>query len=96
MEPVFILDLRSEYAKSEKEREVKENDVNEEDITNMLDILDNFAKSDTGRLKLKVSDEVKAGKSERVYHHGRCDVGSPFARGDAYDVLEDKDNTSCF
>ena len=92
MEPVFILDLGSEYAKAEKEPENNKNDVNEEDIANMLDILDNFARSDTGRLKIKVSDDVKAGKSERVYHHGRCDVGSPFARGDAYDVLEDKNN----
>ena len=28
------------------------------------------------------------GKAERVYHYGRCDVGSPWARGECYDLPE--------
>ena len=99
MLPVFILDLNDEKnnvnndadvsAVDVRESDVSESDVSAVDIENMVNILDNFASSDAGRLKIKVSDSVKAGKSERIYHHGRCDIGSPFAKGDAFDVLED-------
>lgn len=100
MLPVFILDLNDEKTNANMENavnddadvsavDVSETDVSETDIENVVNILDNFASSDAGRLKIKVSDSVKAGKSERIYHHGRCDVGSPFAKGDAFDVLED-------
>ena len=37
--------------------------------------------------------EVVEGAGEvisRSYHHGRCDVGSPWARGEAFDVLEEE------
>ena len=30
----------------------------------------------------------KEGETKKEYHHGRCDVGSPFARGELFD-LED-------
>ena len=100
MLPVFILDLNDEKTNANienavnddadvRESDVSESDVSAVDIENMVNILDNFASSDAGRLKIKVSDSVKAGKSERIYHHGRCDIGSPFAKGDAFDVLED-------
>ena len=90
MLPVFILDLNDEKTNANIENAVNDDaDVSETDIENVVNILDNFASSDAGRLKIKVSDSVKAGKSERIYHHGRCDVGSPFAKGDAFDVLED-------
>ena len=108
MLPVFILDLNDEKTNANIENavnddaDVRESDVSESDVSksdvsavdieNMVNILDNFASSDAGRLKIKVSDSVKAGKSERIYHHGRCDIGSPFAKGDAFDVLEDAGN----
>ena len=103
MLPVFILDLNDEKTNANTENtvnddadvsesDVRESDVSAVDIENMVNILDNFASSDAGRLKIKVSDSVKAGKSERIYHHGRCDIGSPFAKGDAFDVLEDAGN----
>lgn len=91
MEPVFIMDLMA----AEEEAKKKQEEVSEEDIDNMLAILEKFGNSDISRLNVAVSEEVKAGKSARAYHHGRCDVGSPWAKGDAFDVLEDAGNAGC-
>ncbi|MBD5495192.1 MAG: hypothetical protein HDR12_12695 [Lachnospiraceae bacterium] len=63
-------------------------DMNLEQVIAMLD---NFAASDAGRLKINVSDEVTKGEVKREYHHGRCDIGSPWARGCSFDVLEDEE-----
>lgn len=59
------------------------------DIDKIVNMLDSFAQSETARMKLRVSEEVEEGKVEKVYHHGRCDVGSPWAKGQACDVLEE-------
>lgn len=64
------------------------NQNNEKDIDNLLAILDGFASSDTGRLKILTSEDTEPGSAERAYHHGRCDIGSPWAKGEAFDVLE--------
>lgn len=53
-------------------------------------MLDGFAASGESRLKIDTSDEMAEGESRRQYHHGRCDIGSPWARGCAFDVLEDE------
>lgn len=90
-EPIFITDLMA----AEEEARKKQEEVSEEDIENMLAILEKFGNSDISRLNVAVSEEVKAGKSAKAYHHGRCDVGSPWAKGDAFDVLEDADNAGC-
>lgn len=90
-EPVFIPDLEA----YKKEEEQKRNDVSEEDIENMLAILDNFSKTETSRMNVVVSDEFQSGTSAKVKHHGRCDVGSPWAKGQAFDVLEDAKNAGC-
>lgn len=89
-EPVFIMDLLAED-KDEK----KKDEISDEDIANMLAILEKFGSSDISRLNVQVSDEVSAGKSAKAYHHGRCDVGSPWAKGDSFDVLEDAGNAGC-
>lgn len=60
-----------------------------DDIEEIVNMLDSFAQSETARMKLKVSEDVEEGKVEKVYHHGRCDVGSPWAKGQACDVLEE-------
>ena len=52
--------------------------MNENDIINMLD---NMMDSGVSRLKIDMSEEVSEGNYEKKYHHGRCDVGSPFATG---------------
>ena len=52
--------------------------MNENDIINMLD---NMMDSGVSRLKIDMSEKVSEGNYEKKYHHGRCDVGSPFATG---------------
>lgn len=56
--------------------------MDENDLINMLD---NMMGSGVSRLKIDTSDEISEGDFEKKYHHGRCDVGSPFATGKLYD-----------
>lgn len=63
--------------------------VSEKDIENVLNILENFCETGEGRMKLEMSEEIEPGEVEQLYHHGRCDIGSPWACGTAFDVLED-------
>ena len=51
------------------------------DVQNIIDMLDNMTESGVGRIKVKVTDDVEKGQVRENYHHGRCDVGSPFATG---------------
>lgn len=90
-DPVFITDLVA----AEEEEKKKAEEVSDEDVENMLAILEKFGNSDISRLNVAVSEEVTAGKAAKAYHHGRCDVGSPWAKGDAFDVLEDAGNAGC-
>lgn len=59
------------------------------DIENMIKLLDGFAQSEESRLKVMISDELEQGETRKQYHHGRCDIGSPWAKGLSFDVLED-------
>ena len=53
-----------------------------EDIMNIIDLLDQrMGEEGTGRINLHVDDTVASGDVREVYHHGRCDVGSPWAKG---------------
>ena len=63
--------------------------VNSVDIDNIVELLDQFAASGEGRMKLKVTEGNASEKVEKKYHHGRCDVGSRWAIGMAWDVIED-------
>lgn len=64
--------------------------ASQKDIDQILEILEQFGNSDTSRLNLKISDVVKGGDKQKEYHHGRCDIGSPWACGTAFDVIEEK------
>ena len=58
------------------------------DVDEIIALLDGYTQSGVSRLKL----DVVEGEGEvisRQYHHGRCDVGSPWACGTAFDVLEE-------
>lgn len=55
--------------------------INGIDLDEVVKRLDSFAASDQGRLKVTVSDDVEQGEVKRQYHLGRCDVGSPWAKG---------------
>lgn len=62
----------------------------EQEITDMVKLLDGFADSGDSRLKINMSYELEEGQVQRVYHHGRCDVGSPWACGNAFDAQTEK------
>ncbi len=57
----------------------------ENDIIKMLDSL---TTNEVSRIKIKVEDGDMESEPVREYHHGRCDIGSPWARGCSFDVLE--------
>lgn len=57
----------------------------EEELLKMLDSLTNAGVS---RIKVEMSEDLEEGTVKRAYHHGRCDVGSPFATGKLYDLEE--------
>lgn len=57
-------------------------------VEELVEMLDGFASSETGRLKVKISDEEIEGGFKKEYHHGRCDINSPWACGASFDVLE--------
>lgn len=58
------------------------------DIETILGILDDFAAGSESRMKLKMSELQAEGTAEKVYHHGRCDIGSPWASGECLDAPE--------
>lgn len=59
------------------------------DLDSVIQMLDSMTAAGVSRIKVEVSDSVEEGRAERAYHHGRCDVGSPFATGRLYDLEED-------
>ena len=61
------------------------------DIDAVVALLDGRVSAGDSRIKLTVAEGQSAediGSVSRQYHHGRCDVGSPWAKGTAFDVLE--------
>lgn len=64
--------------------------MNENDIIKMLDKLTH---SGVSRIKIEVDDNPETADlmPQKQYHHGRCDVNSPWAKGCAFDVLEDEE-----
>lgn len=53
-------------------------EIKEDDLIKALDLM---MDSGVSRLKIDVTEDVAEGEVEKKYHHGRCDVGSPFATG---------------
>ena len=62
--------------------------MDERELNDIVNILDGMVAQDISRIKVATSDEAEEGSVSREYHHGRCDIGSPWARGCAFDVLE--------
>lgn len=63
--------------------------VRDSDVEALVAMLDGCVDGGESRIKI----EVVAGDGQiidRRYHHGRCDVGSPWACGAAFDVLEEQ------
>lgn len=57
-----------------------------ENIDDVIRMLDNMAEKEISRMKIETSGEIGEGEAKRTYHHGRCDVGSPFATGKLFDL----------
>lgn len=62
--------------------------MDNKEIDDLVAIIDKMTMEGTSRLKVKVSDEVEQGSYKKEYHHGRCDINSPYSCGTPYDVLE--------
>lgn len=60
------------------------------EIDDVIRMLDHMAEGGVSRIKVETSEEVAEGDIKKAYHHGRCDVGSPFATGKLFDA-EDPD-----
>lgn len=56
-------------------------------VNDIIKLLDDYTESGGSRMKLNVV-EGDGEVISRQYHHGRCDVGSPWAKGQAFDVLD--------
>lgn len=59
----------------------------EQNVDAVIALLDGYTSAGESRIKVNVVE----GEGEILshqYHHGRCDVGSPWACGTAFDVLE--------
>jgi len=69
------------------EGESRKSEAANQDIETLVRLLDGYAQGGGSRLKIDVV-EGQGEVVERKYHHGRCDVGSPWACGTAFDVLE--------
>ncbi len=54
-----------------------------EDVIRMLDTM---TQAGVSRIKVETSGTLEEGRTEKAYHHGRCDVGSPFATGKLFDL----------
>jgi len=63
------------------------------DIEAIMRLLDEFAAGGESRMKVQVSQTQPAGTVSKVHHHGRCDVGSPWATGECYDAPEGECDT---
>ncbi|MDE6943155.1 MAG: hypothetical protein K2P66_01885 [Lachnospiraceae bacterium] len=59
-----------------------------ENVDDVIRMLDNMAEGGVSRIKVEISEEVADGSVKKAYHHGRCDVGSPFATGKLFDAEE--------
>ena len=56
------------------------------EIEDVINMLDNMAKGGVSRIKVETSENIADGEVKKAYHHGRCDVGSPFASGHLFDA----------
>ena len=58
------------------------------EVDDVIRMLDNMANDGISRIKVETSEKVADGEVKKAYHHGRCDVGSPFATGKLFDLEE--------
>ena len=52
-----------------------------EQIEELIAMIDNKMSNGVSRLSVGFSEDLNTGVKRENYHHGRCDVGSPWAKG---------------
>lgn len=57
-----------------------------DNIDEVIKMLDSLTASEVSRMKVDTSEQITEGEYQKTYHHGRCDVGSPFATGKLYNL----------
>ena len=55
--------------------------VQDTDVDALIALLDGCTRAGESRIKVNVSEGQQEGTVSTQYHHGRCDVGSPWAQG---------------
>lgn len=73
---------------SGKKRFEEERNGSDADIDAVVGLLDRMTAGGDSRIKVNVVQNAQCGEAKREYHHGRCDLGSPWAKGECWDVLE--------
>ncbi len=58
-----------------------EDEIKSTDIDNIIALLDGKCENGVSRIKVEISEQQEAETIREVHHHGRCDVGSPWATG---------------
>ncbi len=53
----------------------------EMEIEEIIAMLDGKCEKGVSRIKVEMSEELPPEEVKEQYHHGRCDVGSPWAKG---------------
>ena len=53
----------------------------ETDIQSIIDMLDKKTESGVSRINILIDEEQEKEIVKQAYHHGRCDIGSPWANG---------------
>ena len=53
----------------------------DKDIEEIIRMLDGKAAAGVSRIKVMVDETENAEAVKEEYHHGRCDIGSPWAKG---------------
>ena len=59
----------------------EEKKIDEQSIDEVLRMIDGKMDDGVSRLKVQFSEQLQEGEVQQRYHHGRCDVGSPWAKG---------------
>ncbi|MCR4690560.1 MAG: hypothetical protein K5739_04375 [Lachnospiraceae bacterium] len=60
---------------------MRDDNVSADQIDEILQMIEGKMESGVSRLKVQIDEKQEAGTVKQQYHHGRCDVGSPWAKG---------------
>jgi len=53
----------------------------DKEIDDFINIIESQMSGGVSRLKVYQSENLEEDEVKKAYHHGRCDVGSPWAKG---------------